>query len=369
MKIVYFTHSLASCWNHGNAHFLRGVLRELSARGHEVRALEPEALEPRQSARRSRRGRAGACRAAYPELSSHTVRPCRRSGSARRRCRPRHRPRMERAGAGRRARRAAPAGRSVSPCCSTTRITARSASPRRCAPSTCPAMTACWRSARRWRRSIAAGAGATACGPGTRRPTPACSTRRQRRRAGGPRLDRQLGRRRAHARDRGLPVRPAARGRSAARHLRRPLSRRGAGDAGSATARAITAGRPTRARRRSSRALATVHVPRRYYATILPGIPTIRVFEALACGIPLVSAPWDDAEQLFRPGEDYLVAADGAEMTAHLRSVAGRSGPARRARRRGAGDDPRPPHLRAPRRRAARHRRQLDARPGERNVA
>ena len=33
----------------------------------------------------------------------------------------------------------------------------------------------------------------------------------------------------------------------------------------------------------------TVHVPRRPYATALPGIPTIRVFEALACGIPLVS--------------------------------------------------------------------------------
>ena len=71
-----------------------------------------------------------------------------------------------------------------------------------------------------------------------------------------------------------------------------------------------------------ARALATVHVPRRYYATILPGIPTIRVFEALACGIPLVSAPWEDAEHLFRPGTDYLVARDGDEMTrmlAHLR--------------------------------------------------
>ena len=57
MRIAYFTHSLASCWNHGNAHFLRGVLRELIARGHEVRALEPDRqLEPRQPARRSRRG-------------------------------------------------------------------------------------------------------------------------------------------------------------------------------------------------------------------------------------------------------------------------------------------------------------------------
>jgi spore maturation protein CgeB len=68
--------------------------------------------------------------------------------------------------------------------------------------------------------------------------------------------------------------------------------------------------------------LATVHVPRRYYATILPGIPTIRVFEALACGIPLISAPWDDAEHLFRPGEDYLVARDGAEMTDMLKALA-----------------------------------------------
>jgi spore maturation protein CgeB len=63
----------------------------------------------------------------------------------------------------------------------------------------------------------------------------------------------------------------------------------------------------------------TVHVPRRPYATALPGIPTIRVFEALACGIPLVSAPWDDAEDLFRPGTDFLVARDGAEMERHLR--------------------------------------------------
>ncbi len=62
----------------------------------------------------------------------------------------------------------------------------------------------------------------------------------------------------------------------------------------------------------------TVHVPRRPYVRALPGIPTIRVFEALACGIPLVSAPWPDAEHLFTPGEDFLVAQDGAEMTRHL---------------------------------------------------
>jgi spore maturation protein CgeB len=37
------------------------------------------------------------------------------------------------------------------------------------------------------------------------------------------------------------------------------------------------------------------------------------MFEALACGIPVVSAPWNDAENLFPPGT-YLQATDGAEM-------------------------------------------------------
>jgi len=65
----------------------------------------------------------------------------------------------------------------------------------------------------------------------------------------------------------------------------------------------------------------TVHIPRRPYVEHLPGIPTIRVFEALACGIPLVSAPWDDAENLFRSGQDYLVASSGSEMALTLDRV------------------------------------------------
>ncbi|MBB3309611.1 spore maturation protein CgeB [Rhizobium sp. BK196] len=65
----------------------------------------------------------------------------------------------------------------------------------------------------------------------------------------------------------------------------------------------------------------TLHIPRRPYVENLPGIPTIRVFEALACGIPLICAPWDDAEALFRPGRDYLVAGNGQEMTRLLRDV------------------------------------------------
>jgi spore maturation protein CgeB len=65
-------------------------------------------------------------------------------------------------------------------------------------------------------------------------------------------------------------------------------------------------------------ARATVHVPRRPYVEALPGIPTIRVFEALASGIPLVSAPWNDTEGLF-PSGSYMTARNGEEMTAALR--------------------------------------------------
>jgi spore maturation protein CgeB len=65
----------------------------------------------------------------------------------------------------------------------------------------------------------------------------------------------------------------------------------------------------------------TVHVPRRYYTGALPGIPTIRVFEALACGIPLVCAPWQDSEGLFTPGRDYLLASDAASMLRSIRDL------------------------------------------------
>jgi spore maturation protein CgeB len=65
----------------------------------------------------------------------------------------------------------------------------------------------------------------------------------------------------------------------------------------------------------------TVHVPRRPYVHLLPGIPTIRTFEALACGIPLLCAPWDDTESLFTPGKDFLVARNGPEMQGLLKAL------------------------------------------------
>lgn len=57
----------------------------------------------------------------------------------------------------------------------------------------------------------------------------------------------------------------------------------------------------------------TVHVPRQQYSGAMKGIPTIRVFEALACGIPLLSAPWEDTEKLFREG-DFQFVRSSSEM-------------------------------------------------------
>lgn len=65
----------------------------------------------------------------------------------------------------------------------------------------------------------------------------------------------------------------------------------------------------------------TVHVPRRLYSRSLKGIPTIRPFEAMACGIPLISAPWEDTEGLFRTNTDYLLVKNGEEMKETLKEV------------------------------------------------
>lgn len=65
----------------------------------------------------------------------------------------------------------------------------------------------------------------------------------------------------------------------------------------------------------------TVDLRARSYAEALPGIPTIRPFEALACGIPLISSPWDDAEGLFRPEQDYLIARDCIEMREAMQAL------------------------------------------------
>ena len=76
VKVRYFTHSLLSCWNHGNAHFLRGVLSDLIRRGHDVTALEPEGNWSLGNLLRDA-GPAGldAFRQAYPDLAPVTYQP------------------------------------------------------------------------------------------------------------------------------------------------------------------------------------------------------------------------------------------------------------------------------------------------------
>lgn len=330
MKIAYFTHSLASCWNHGNAHFLRGVLDELIARGHKARAYEPEGAWSRANLIADH-GTAGlaAFEQAYPRLTP-AVYPAdadpeglvegadlvivhewnapelvARLGTLRKRG---GRFRLLFHDTHHRAV-SAPAEMRAYDLTGYDEVLAfgealakvyrgwgwgdrvhvwhEAADLRRFHPP-----------AEEGRREGLVWIGNW--GDGER----------------SAELEEFL---LAPARAAGLPldiygVRYPA-------EARVTLGRYGAryrGWAPNALAPEIFA-----------RAVATVHVPRRFYVVALPGIPTIRVFEALACGIPLVSAPWDDAEGLFRPGTDYLVARNGEEMTACLADLA--ADPAMRA--------------------------------------
>ncbi|MDF0489646.1 glycosyltransferase [Sphingomonas sp. H39-1-10] len=322
MKIVYFTHSLASCWNHGNAHFLRGVLSELIARGHDVQVWEPAGAWSLANLLADH-GEAGldAYRSAYPELSS-TVYPADASPEAM----------VEGAdlvivhewndhdlvaAIGRLRARGG-------------RFTLLFHDTHHRAVSEPEAMRAYdlsgydgvlafgetlsevyrgwgWQG-RVWTWHEAAD---------LRRFHP---PEQERAREGLVWIGNWGDGERTEELERFLfgPAQTAALpldvyGVRYPDDAKAMLARYGVryhGWAANARAGEIFANH-----------LATVHVPRRYYATILPGIPTIRVFEALACGIPLVSAPWNDAEGLFRPGEDYLVARDGDEMTRQLTAL------------------------------------------------
>lgn len=66
------------------------------------------------------------------------------------------------------------------------------------------------------------------------------------------------------------------------------------------------------------RARITLHITRSFYTATLSGIPTIRPFEAMACGIPLVTTRWQDEEQLFQEGQDYLMAESPEQMRQHI---------------------------------------------------
>jgi spore maturation protein CgeB len=49
--------------------------------------------------------------------------------------------------------------------------------------------------------------------------------------------------------------------------------------------------------------------------------PSVRLFEAAACGVPIVSDTWDGIEALFTPGEEILLAHDTADVLAALQGT------------------------------------------------
>ena len=68
-KLVLFCHSLRSDWNHGNAHFLRGILAEWRRRGFVAEAWEPaNAWSARSLAAEYGEAALDEWRAGYPDL-------------------------------------------------------------------------------------------------------------------------------------------------------------------------------------------------------------------------------------------------------------------------------------------------------------
>jgi spore maturation protein CgeB len=65
----------------------------------------------------------------------------------------------------------------------------------------------------------------------------------------------------------------------------------------------------------------TVNVPWRMRPAGLPHTAAIRVLEAMACGIPVVTAPWDECDQMFTPEVDLLIAHDGTEVRHRLQAL------------------------------------------------
>ncbi len=46
--------------------------------------------------------------------------------------------------------------------------------------------------------------------------------------------------------------------------------------------------------------------------------PSVRLFEAAACGVPIISDAWAGLETIYKPGQEILIARDGAEVLAAL---------------------------------------------------
>jgi spore maturation protein CgeB len=322
MRIVYFTHSLRSCWNHGNAHFLRGVLSELVARGHDVRVLEPEGAWSLANLLKDH-GEEGLAtfRDSYPELNSRTYR----------------RPEEGAAQAWGADLVIVHEWNDPELVAAVGRLRSRGGRFTLLFHDTHHRAVSAPREMRAYDLSAYDGVlafGATLArvyeqwGWGNRVHVwhEAADTRRFRPPAQEPRRAGLVwignwgdGERSAEivdfllkpAKDAALPLDVyGVRYPDAAQQKLQQFGARYHGWTANAAVPELFASH-----------LATVHVPRRFYTRMLPGIPTIRVFEALACGIPLVSAPWDDCEQLFRVDQDFLMIRNGGQMSRALRDL------------------------------------------------
>jgi spore maturation protein CgeB len=49
--------------------------------------------------------------------------------------------------------------------------------------------------------------------------------------------------------------------------------------------------------------------------------PSVRLFEAGACGVPIISDWWDGLDSLFRPGREILISANAEETLRYLRDL------------------------------------------------
>lgn len=316
MKIAYFTHSLRSCWNHGNAHFLRGVLSELVALGHDVVALEPEDAWSVENlvAERGEEALAGSLDA-YPELTAKVY--------------PRHSNPVELA-AGcdlvivhewNEAKLVAALGRARARGAGFTLLFHDTHHRAVSAPEEMRAydldgydgVLAFGRALAEvyrhwgWRDRVFVWHEAA----DVRRFQP---PKEEQPREGlvwignwgdGERSDEIVEFLLQPAQWAGLQLDVhGVRYPDEARDILWKYGARYRGWIANAEAPQLFA-----------RHIGTVHVPRRFYTKALPGIPTIRMFEALACGIPLISAPWNDCEKLFRVGEDFLMVGNGQQMT------------------------------------------------------
>ncbi|MGB8889909.1 MAG: glycosyltransferase [Candidatus Korobacteraceae bacterium] len=70
-----------------------------------------------------------------------------------------------------------------------------------------------------------------------------------------------------------------------------------------------------------ARSALSLHMPGRPNSQDAGHLPPVQMFEALACGSAVLCSPWQDSEQLFRAGQDYLCVNSGAEMKTKIRRL------------------------------------------------